>query len=164
METMRLLSFDVFRPLSSEQVKKRYEAIEKEQDEDKNLIYLTIRLREDDQLLGFVRLYWVEWTIGSGFLQLGIGEAKNRSKGYGTEALHMMMRYAFGELNLHRLSAVTADYNHAALGLFKKAGFVEEVRRRQAIQRDGLRWDAIHLGLLHDEWRVNVQARENSHG
>jgi RimJ/RimL family protein N-acetyltransferase len=40
------------------------------------------------------------------------------------------------------------------LGLFAKAGFVEEVRRREALQRDGRYWDAIHLGLLRDEWEA----------
>jgi RimJ/RimL family protein N-acetyltransferase len=63
------------------------------------------------------------------------------------------MRFAFSELNLHRLTARVPEYNLAALALFRKAGFVEEVRRREAYQRDARRWDDIHLGLLAADWQ-----------
>ncbi len=65
-----------------------------------------------------------------------------------------MLRYAFDELNLHRLTAMTFEYNTAALNFLQRAGFQIEVRRRQAVNRDGRRWDAIVLGLLRDEWSV----------
>ncbi len=65
----------------------------------------------------------------------------------------MLIRYAFRELNLHRLTAIIPVYNAAALGLFSKHGFVEEVRRRKALHRDGKRWDLLHLGLLAGEWK-----------
>ncbi len=164
VETMRLLSADIYRPLSPEQVKKHYEAIEKEQEENKNLFYFTIRSREDDRLLGFVRLFWVDWTNGFAFLQMGIGDPANRRKGLGTEALRLILRYAFAELNLHRLTAVTASYNQGAIDFFKKEGFLEEVRQRQAIDRGGQRWDVLQLGLLRDEWRTRNEAKEQFHG
>ena len=62
------------------------------------------------------------------------------------------MRYAFDELNLHRLSAETFEYNAGALRFLERAGFRVEVRRRQAIQRENRRWDVLMLGLLSDEW------------
>jgi RimJ/RimL family protein N-acetyltransferase len=65
----------------------------------------------------------------------------------------MLLRYAFDELNLYRLAALTAEYNTGAIRFFERAGFVVEVRRRQAVQRDGQRWDAVMLGLLRDEWK-----------
>jgi RimJ/RimL family protein N-acetyltransferase len=160
-EYQRLLETEPARPLSAFQVKKRYEAIEKEMDEDKNLFYFTIRLRagqgqggEADRLVGFARLYWIEWAHGNGNVQLGIGEANDRGHGYGTEALGLLMRFAFDELNLYRLSAMVPEYNTTALRLFERAGFVEEVHRRQALQRDGRCWDLIHVGILRDEWQM----------
>jgi RimJ/RimL family protein N-acetyltransferase len=149
---LRLLNPQPIRPLSPAQVKKKYEAIEKEVEETKNLFYFTIRRREDDRLVGFARLYWIEWTNSNGFVQLGIGNPADRGRGYGSQALQMLLRYAFTELNLYRLTAIIAGYNPAALHLFNKFGFAEEVRRRQALNRDGQRWDAIHLGILHNEW------------
>ena len=56
-------------------------------------------------------------------------------------------------LNLFRLSARVPEYNQAAIALFRKFGFVEEVRRRQALDRDGRRWDLIVFGLLNSEWQ-----------
>jgi RimJ/RimL family protein N-acetyltransferase len=151
---LRSLNPQPIRPLSPAQLKKKYEAIEKEAEESKNLFYFTIRCREDDRLVGFARLYWVDWTNSNGMVQLGIGNPADRGRGYGTEALQMLLRYAFSELNLYRLSAIIAEYNPKAMRLFKKCGFIEEVRRRQALKRDGQRWDAIHLGLLRGEWEA----------
>lgn len=151
---LRMLDTAPAQPLSIEHVKKKYEKLEKEMEEEKNLFYFTIRAKDDDRLLGFVRLYWIEWNNGNGWVQLGIGEAHDRRKGYGSEVLDMLLRYAFSELNLFRLSACIPEYNTAALHLAAKAGFVEEVRRRQALQRDGRHWDLLHLGLLKEEWHA----------
>jgi RimJ/RimL family protein N-acetyltransferase len=72
-----------------------------------------------------------------------------------------MLRFAFDELNLFRLSAFIAEYNPAGLSLAKKFGFIEEVRRRQALERDGRRWDMIHCGLLREEWLANLAFTQN---
>jgi RimJ/RimL family protein N-acetyltransferase len=149
---MRSLSPQPIQPLSPTQLRKKYEAIEKEAEESKKLFYFTIRRREDDRLVGFARLYWVDWPNGNSSIELGIGNPDDRGRGYGNEALQMLLKYAFSELNLYRLSAWIAEYNQAALGLFRKSGFVEEVRRRQALNRYGQRWDVIHLGILRNEW------------
>jgi len=151
-EYMRQLNLEPARPLSPEQVKKRYTEIEKEADEKKNLFYFTIRLRSDDQLIGFARIYWIGWTSGFGLVQLGIGDSTQRGKGYGTQALSLLLRYAFAELNLHSLAADIPEYNLAATRLFQNAGFVEETRQRQAVYREGRRWDLIFFGILKDEW------------
>lgn len=152
MEYLRMLDWDLAYPLAPSQLKKRYETIEKDQEEGNSLFYFTIRLKPEARLIGFAKLFWIEWAHGTGFVQLGIGESQHRRLGYGREALNLLLRFAFGEINLHRLTAIMPEYNLAALGLFKQLGFVEEVRRRQAIQRDGQRWDSIHLGLLSREW------------
>ena len=83
---------------------------------------------------------------------MGIGDPNERSHGFGTAALDMILRYAFDELNLHRLSAATFEYNSGAICFLERAGFVVEVRRRQAVNRDGRRWDVISLGVLREEW------------
>ncbi|MCI0520159.1 MAG: GNAT family N-acetyltransferase, partial [Chloroflexi bacterium] len=67
-------------------------------------------------------------------------------------ALDLLLRFAFRELNLYRLTALVADYNEPAKRLFAQAGFVEEVRRREALHRDGRRWDQLFLGLLRQDW------------
>jgi RimJ/RimL family protein N-acetyltransferase len=158
-EFMRLFDLKPARPLSLAMVKKQYEATEKQMEEDKNLFYFTIRAREDDRLLGKAIVEWIDWTNGNGFLRLGIGAEEDRRKGYGSQALSMLLRYSFGELNLYRVTAVVPAYNEGALGLFQKFGFVEEIRRRQALNRDGQFWDLVSFGLLNTEWREQNNGR-----
>ena len=160
---LHMLGFDLVRPLSPARVKKQYDEIEKDMDEKRNQYYFSIRRmgnEEDgkqDQLLGFARLTRIGWSHGTGTISLGIGDAAERGKGYGTEALHLMLHYAFRELNLFRLSASIPGYNQAALKMFEKAGFHEEARQREAYHLAGKRWDGIYMGLLSEEW-------SNQHG
>jgi len=156
---MRLMELAPVRPLSPAMVRKQYESIEKQMETDKNLFYFTIRAREDDRLIGKALVEWVDWANGNGYIRLGIGRPEDRRKGYGSQALGMLLRYAFGELNLYRLTAVVPAYNEGALRLFRKFGFVEEVRRRKAMNRDGEYWDLVAFGLLQSEWREQDSGR-----
>jgi RimJ/RimL family protein N-acetyltransferase len=152
LEYLRLLSADIAKPLSPGQIKKQYEEMDKEVEKQKAFNF-AVRLKADDRLIGFARLYRIEWTHATSSVQIGLGDQNDRGQGYGTEVLRMLLRYAFDELNLYRLAATTVEYNTGAIRFFERAGFVVEVRRRQAVQRDGKRWDAVLLGLLRDEWK-----------
>jgi RimJ/RimL family protein N-acetyltransferase len=185
-EYLRMLSGKPAMPQSAAQVKKAYEKLEKDSEESKNLFHFAIRTKAaggndpagkespadgynpaDGQppaeksnqgvLIGFVRLQWIEWNHGVGMVHIGIGDPEYRGKGYGTETLRLILRYAFTELNLYRLSAVVQGYNQPALRLFRKAGFVEEVCRRKALHRDGQYWDLVHLGILREEWDASLK-------
>lgn len=161
LSLMRALSRQPAIPLSVAQMKKKYEAIEKEVDESKKLFHFTIRSKEDDRMLGFTRIEWIEWTHGACSLKIAIGDPMERNKGFGSDAFQLLMRFAFSELNLYRLSVVVGDDNQAGLRFFKRHGFVEEVRRRKSLLRDGQTWDLIHLGLLREEWQA--MQGENHH-
>ena len=143
---MRLMDTSPARPMSAAIIKKQYEKLEKQIDENKNLYHFMIRAKADDRLLGTAEVQRIEWANGNGFLRLGIGAAEDRGKGYGTQALRMLLRFAFAELNLFRVSAVVPEYNEAAIGLLKKFDFVQEVCRRKALERDGRRWDLYVFG------------------
>ncbi len=83
---------------------------------------------------------------------IGLGERKYWSKGYGTDAMRIILRYAFTELNLHRVSLDTFEYNPRAIRSYEKAGFKIEGRVRQLLNREGRRWDVIYMGILREEW------------
>jgi RimJ/RimL family protein N-acetyltransferase len=155
---MRMYEINPARPLSAAIIKKQYEKLEKEAEEDKNLYHFMIRAKEDDCLIGRAAIQWIEWTNGNAWLHLGIGSAQDQRKGYGSQALGMLMRFAFAELNLFRLSARIPEYNLVAISLFSKFGFAEEIRRRQALDRDGRRWDMLVFGLLNSEWKAQTRA------
>ncbi len=147
-EYRRLLSLRPARPLSPGQLKKKYEAAGKE----KGSFHFAIRTRAEDRLVGFAELEYIAWTHGAGKVSLGIGSTDDRGHGYGREALGLVLRYAFAELNLHRLTAPTFEYNEPAARFLERAGFRLEVRRRQALNRAGRRWDVLMYGMLREEW------------
>ena len=155
---MRMMETDPARPMSAAMLKKQYEKIEKQIDDEKNFFYFAIRAKEDDRLIGKAMVQRIEWTNGNAFIQLGIGSAEDRGKGFGSQALNMLLRFVFAELNLFRISARVPEYNEAALALCKKLGFLEEVRHRQALDRDGRRWDLMVFGLLNSEWQNQAKA------
>ncbi|HVN16532.1 MAG TPA: GNAT family protein [Anaerolineales bacterium] len=159
-EFMRLMELKPVRPLSPAMVKKQYESIEKEMDEQKNLFYFTVRARGDDHLIGKAAIEWIDWTNGNGWLRLGLGAAEDRRKGFGSQVLKLLLRYAFAELNLYRVTAMVPEYNEGAIRLFQKFGFMEEIRRRQALQRDGRTWDLLTFGLLRPEWEEQAKSHE----
>jgi len=157
-EFMRLMETSPARPLSAAMIKKQYEKLEKQIEEDKNLYHFMIRARADDRLIGKAAVQRIEWANGNAFVRLGIGAAEDRRKGYVTHALRMLLRFAFAELNLFRVTAVVPEYNVGAVALLQKFGFVQEVCRRKALERDGRRWDLYVFGLLNDEWRNQARA------
>lgn len=150
------------KPLSPAQLKKRYEAIEKEVEESKNLFYFTIRDRQDNRLLGNLRLDWIEWSHGSARLSLVVAGESDRQRGCDSDALQLILNYAFAELNLYRLSVLVAEDDQQQSGLYQEVGFVEEVRRRAAITRHGRTFDLIHYGLLHAEWQAAARTEESA--
>jgi RimJ/RimL family protein N-acetyltransferase len=152
-EFMRLMDINPARPMSAAMVKKQYEKLEKQIEEDKNIYHFMIRAKADDRLIGKAIIQWIEWTNGNSVIRLGIGAAEDRRKGYGTQALRMLLRFAFAELNLFRVSALVPEYNEGGIALLQKFGFIQEVCRRKSLERDGRRWDLYVFGLLNDEWR-----------
>jgi RimJ/RimL family protein N-acetyltransferase len=147
-EYLRLIDPAPARPLSAEAVKKKYEKLEKAENKE---FYFAVRTVADDRLIGFAHLFWVDLQHGAAMLNLGLGQPADRGQGYGSEVMRLLLDYAFEELNMHRVSARTASYNTAAIRFLEKHGFVEEVRNREAVWRDGQRWDGLIYGLLKSE-------------
>lgn len=147
---MHLLGSESAYPLTPGQIKQRYEESRKQGDRE---FWFTIHARADDRLIGFSKLIWIEWSQQSAALQLGIGDAADRGRGYGREALRLTLHYAFNELNLQRLAAMAPGDNVAAQRLLTQAAFSLDVRLRDAFNRGGRRYDRLHYGILQDEWR-----------
>ena len=132
--------------------KKVREGIEKEQSEDPNTIAFSVRTLADDRLIGFVAFDGINWQHGETFVAIGIGDPAYRGNGYGTDAMRVMLRYGFRELNLNRIQLDAFSYNERAIKSYLKAGFVEEGRQRGMLLRNGQRWDFVYMSVLRDEW------------
>jgi RimJ/RimL family protein N-acetyltransferase len=62
------------------------------------------------------------------------------------------LRFAFHELNLHRVCLTVFSYNAPAIALYERLGFVREGVYREHIERDGQHFDMLLFGLLRREW------------
>ena len=70
-----------------------------------------------------------------------IGESENRNKGYGVEALNLLIRYGFDYLNLNNIMLSVYSFNENAINCYKKVGFKEFGRRRGAVMIKNERFD-----------------------
>ncbi|MDG4656913.1 GNAT family protein [Ectobacillus antri] len=121
-----------------------------------NSVSFRLRSKETDMLVGFVALHGIEWNNRTGLLAIGIGEEHLRNKGYGTDALQLILRYAFYELNLDRVGLDVISYNQRAIRTYEKVGFIVEGAMRSAVYRDGKRYDRIIMGILKSEWEAKL--------
>jgi RimJ/RimL family protein N-acetyltransferase len=149
-EYFRLLDSDPAHLWSANKFK---EFLEKDLDSalPANLLF-SIRTLENDKLIGFVAFDGINWTDRDGYVAIGIGEPDFWGKGFGTDAMRLMLRYGFTELNLHRVSLNVYAYNLRGIHSYEKCGFKHEGRIREFILRDGLRSDMLHMGILREEW------------
>ena len=150
-EFVRLMDTDPPKLIS---VGKHKEWLEKEllQERSNNELFFLIRTVQDDRRIGLIGLDGIRWEHGDAWVGIGLGEREYWGKGYGTDAMRVIQRYAFEELNLHRLSLTVFEYNPRAVRSYEKAGFIMEGRARKFLHREGLRYDLIFMGILRDEW------------
>jgi RimJ/RimL family protein N-acetyltransferase len=118
-----------------------------------NFLFDVARL-EDERIIGEGGLFDAFSSHRNAWLAIGIGERELWGKGYGTDAVNILLRFAFQELNLHRVNLNTFEYNARAIRAYEKIGFVHEGKMRDALRRDGRRWDMIFMGILRTEWEA----------
>ncbi|MFC1715764.1 GNAT family N-acetyltransferase [Candidatus Poribacteria bacterium] len=123
-------------------------------------IRLGIALKETDQLIGGIGLTHVSVSHRRASLGIFIGDKSCWSKGYGTEALKLMIEYAFDELNLHRVHLSVFDFNPRAMRAYEKAGFKREGVFRDAAYKNGKYRDMYPMAILESEWREHNRDRE----
>jgi len=129
------------------------EFIEKEIEEESPAHHLfTIRALDDNRLLGDINLDVINWGARDSFVGIGIYNRADWGKGYGTDAMKVILRFAFTEINLRRVTLTVFEYNPRAIRCYEKAGFQHEGRVRGALLRDGKRWDNLYMGILQEDW------------
>jgi RimJ/RimL family protein N-acetyltransferase len=146
----RLLDTDPARPLSIEQIAAGPDG----GDGGTHDVNFRLRTLVDDTLIGFVALFRIEWQHGVATLAIGIGEPAYRGRGYGSDALRLILNYAFNELNLYRVGLDVIAYNTRAIRAYERAGFRREGTLRASVLRDGTRYDRIMMGVLREEWQA----------
>jgi len=107
--------------------------------------------------IGNIGLHDIDWKSRRAELGIVIGEKAYWGLGYGTDAIKTALRFAFDEMNLHRVYLRVIDFNERAQRCYQKCGFQYEGRQREAHYHDGRYHDMLIMGVLRDEYRA-VQA------
>lgn len=107
---------------------------------------------KDGRYIGTVQLLEPRPEDRKAELAIVIGEKDCWSKGYGTDAVMTVLRFAFHEMNLHRVWLTTLEYNERAIACYRKCGFREEARLRQEVFKHGRYWDFVLMGILRPEF------------
>jgi len=102
----------------------------------------------DGTVIGDVALQGIDRANRSCSVGIGMAKICSRNKGYGTQALRLILEYGFAIQGFERISASTLEINIPAQKMLEKLGFVLEGRERKAVYFRGTKYDVLNYGLL----------------
>jgi len=123
-------------------------------DDPTRLHFMIVRLA-DNLTIGAIGLDQIDYRNQTAQLGSMIIAPSERDLGWGTDAALALMRYAFSELNLHRLCGRAYAFNTASIRGCKRGGMKEEGIARQAAFVNGQFHDVVFLAALREEWQEN---------
>ena len=88
-------------------------------------------------------------------LSIIIPDPKMRHKGYGTEAIRIMLDMAFDRYEMNRVAIGVVGANTEALAFYNRIGFRQEGILEQGYYYDGEYSDFVMMRLLRSEWKQN---------
>jgi RimJ/RimL family protein N-acetyltransferase len=138
------------RPTSIATVSERFE----ERQRDRELVAFGIEA--DSKLIGDCALFKRNRTAATAELGIGIGDHDYWGRGYGREAIGLLLDYGFRLENIRRIWLETHSENIRAQRCYLACGFVEEGRQREHQWYDGRYVDVVQMGLLRSEWKPVV--------
>ena len=121
-----------------------------------------IALREGGRLIGSCGLHRVSLPNRAAELGILIGDREEQGKGFGSEAIRLLLDYGFGTLGLHRVWLVVYENNDRGIRCYEKIGFQREGIRREARWSAGRWWDALEYSILEQEWPGKASLPRNA--
>ena len=121
-------------------------------------VHLAVADRETKRYLGQCGLMMIDHTARRAELAVVLAP-DSANRGYGREAIALMLEYAFMQLNLNRVFLQVHADNARAIHVYEKCGFKREGCLRAHFYRDGRYIDAVQMGILRGEWE---SAREDA--
>lgn len=116
---------------------------------DQSRVFFGIRKLGAQPLIGYAQIHGIDAVHRSAMLGLRIGDAAERGKGYGREALELAVTFCWNHLNLSRIGMIVFATNERAVKLYREFGFEQEGLLRRGVFIDGQWVDVILMGLLH---------------
>lgn len=115
-------------------------------------------IEADGKFIGQVVLHSFSETHRSAELGITIGDKDYWGKGYGREAMELILDYGFRLRNLHKVFLTVNGNNDRAIRAYRACGFVEEGRWRNHVWSAGEYIDLVCMGILRDEWDAHLAA------
>ncbi len=116
---------------------------------------------DGDEAIGNISLKDVDLINRRATLGILIGESDSRNKGYGTEAIRLLLDYAFNYLNLNNVMLVYLECNERAKRCYEKVGFKEFGRRRMSKFLNGRYYDDVYMDILATEFKESYIKNKN---
>lgn len=110
---------------------------------------LAICIKETGEHIGNIYLRNLDWVARNGELQIFLGRGIERGKGYGYQAMQLLIRHAFLDLGLMRIYLFVLDDNFAAIKLYQHCGFELEGKLRRHSFNNGAFKDYLMMGLCN---------------
>lgn len=129
------------------------DALEKMSKEGYNFAIIN---KTDDCLIGNISLMKINQIHRTAEVGLFIGDAENRGKGYGSEAMKLILCYAFKILNLNNILLNVFSFNKNAQAMYKKVGFKEIGKRRNAYFYNNKYYDLVSMDILSEEFESDL--------
>ncbi|MFW9894373.1 MAG: GNAT family N-acetyltransferase [Candidatus Thorarchaeota archaeon] len=143
----------IFRPITREMEEDWYNEMQKNEND---ILFSIITLEKNNEILIGNCDISVDWKNRIGKCGIVIGEKEYHGKGYGTEAMNLLVNYGFEKLCLNRIELAVHSFNSRALKSYLKVGFQKEVTQRHAVYINGEYHDSIMLSILRDEWESKL--------
>lgn len=118
----------------------------------KDTYSFAIETLEEHKYIGGCGVNSVDWKNSIVVVGIFIGDKDYWSKGYGTDAMQILIKFIFNEMNINKIKLQVFSFNERAINSYKKCGFKVEGVHRQEIFRNGKYHDDIIMGLLREEY------------
>ena len=111
-------------------------------------------IETDGKYIGSCGLFHFDTVAQTCEMGIGIGDREYQGKGYGRDAVRVLLDYAFRLRNLHKVWLTVNGDNERAIRSYRATGFSEEGRLRQHVWSNGRYIDLVYMGILKDEWKT----------
>jgi len=115
--------------------------------------WFMVIMKENNKVIGEAGLLRMDRTWRTTDISVIIWEREEWGKGYGSEAILLLLDYAFRQLNFHRVAIGVVGFNERALRFWAKTGFKNEGVQRDGYYYDGKYYDFVMMSILEDEFK-----------
>ncbi|GHU26698.1 N-acetyltransferase [Spirochaetia bacterium] len=117
--------------------------------------YYSIIDKNKNEIIGCCSFKSIDHLNQTAEIGIYIGNKNYWNKGYGSEALTLLLDYGFKALNLHNVLLNAFEYNIGAIKCYKKVGFNIIGKRREALKRERKTHNIIYMDILEKEFYEN---------